>query len=45
VRAQLLLVAAVLVAPLAGCGVFGSDPRQAATAFLAAVAQGNGMLT
>lgn len=32
---------ALLVALLAGCGVFGPDPQNAATAFLAAVARGD----
>jgi cell division protein FtsI/penicillin-binding protein 2 len=45
VRVRLLLVAVMLlipvIAPLAGCGVFGSDPRDAAVAFLDAVAGGN----
>ncbi|MGH3909222.1 MAG: penicillin-binding transpeptidase domain-containing protein, partial [Pseudonocardiaceae bacterium] len=40
-RARLLLVAALLIGSLTGCGVFGSDPRDAAAAFLAAVASGN----
>ncbi|MGH3798829.1 MAG: penicillin-binding transpeptidase domain-containing protein, partial [Pseudonocardiaceae bacterium] len=44
-RRLLLLVATALVALmgglLAGCGVFGSDPRDAAAAFLAAVARGD----
>ncbi|MGH3991382.1 MAG: NTF2-like N-terminal transpeptidase domain-containing protein, partial [Pseudonocardiaceae bacterium] len=40
-RARLLLVAALLIGSLTGCGVFGSDPRDAATAFLAAVASGD----
>ena len=41
VRAQLLLVATLLVTSLAGCGVFGSDPKDAAAAFLAALARGD----
>ena len=43
-RPRLLLAAALaaaLVALPAGCGVFGSDPRDAAAAFLAAVARGD----
>ncbi|MGH3904243.1 MAG: penicillin-binding transpeptidase domain-containing protein [Pseudonocardiaceae bacterium] len=40
-RARLLLVAALLIGSLTGCGVFGSDPRDAAAAFLAAVASGD----
>lgn len=31
----------LLVAPLAGCGLFGADPQDAATAFLDAVARGD----
>ncbi|HEU0086124.1 MAG TPA: penicillin-binding transpeptidase domain-containing protein [Pseudonocardiaceae bacterium] len=44
-RARLLLVATLLVVPLltplAGCGAFGPDPRDAAETFLAAVASGD----
>lgn len=43
VRARLLLVAALLLAPAAGCGVFSGDPDPAdtAAAFVQAVAGGN----
>lgn len=41
VRVRLLLVAALLIGSLAGCGVFASDPRDSAAAFLAAVAGGD----
>ncbi len=41
VRISLLLVISVLLAPLAGCGVFGPDPEDAASAFLQAVARGD----
>ena len=40
-RRLLLLVAALLAAPLVGCGVFGSDPHDTAVAFLAAVSRGD----
>ncbi|HEY6422467.1 MAG TPA: NTF2-like N-terminal transpeptidase domain-containing protein, partial [Pseudonocardiaceae bacterium] len=40
-RRLLLLIAALLVVPLAGCGLFGSHPQDAAAAFLAAVARGD----
>lgn len=42
VRIRLLLVVSVLLAPLAGCGVFGGPaPEDAASAFLQAVARGD----
>ncbi|MGH4026656.1 MAG: penicillin-binding transpeptidase domain-containing protein, partial [Pseudonocardiaceae bacterium] len=40
-RVRLLLVAALLIGSLTGCGAFGSDPRDSAVAFLAAVASGD----
>jgi hypothetical protein len=44
VRIRLLLVVSVLLAPLAGCGVFGGpDPEDAASAFLQALARGDAM--
>lgn len=40
-RSRALLAALLVAALVAGCGVFGSDPADAAAAFLAAVARGD----
>jgi len=43
VAALLVVLTGTLVGPLlAGCGIFGADPRDAAAAFLDAVARGDG---
>lgn len=43
-RIRLLLVVSVLLAPLAGCGIFGGPaPEDAASAFLQALARGDAM--
>ncbi|MBV9143635.1 MAG: penicillin-binding protein [Pseudonocardiales bacterium] len=40
---MLVVLTAALLGPLvAGCGIFGADPREVATAFLDAVARGDG---
>ncbi|MGH3779182.1 MAG: penicillin-binding transpeptidase domain-containing protein [Pseudonocardiaceae bacterium] len=40
-RLVAVLLAALLAVLLAGCGIFGSDPQDAAAAFLAALARGD----
>lgn len=41
VRLRLLLLVLLTMLPLTGCGLFGSDPKDAANAFLAALAGGD----